>query len=301
MYDLIIIGAGPAGLGAAIYASRAKLNVLVLEKEPFGGSQILNTDKVDNYPGFFDISGFELGMRLREHAQKLEVPFVVDEAVAIGAEEKMTMVSGKNKLYTSRALLLATGARHRPLGVPGEEKLRGKGVSYCAVCDGAFYANKTVAVVGGGNVALEDAIFLSRICKKVMLIHRRGELRGARTLQEQVRSSGNMEILWDTQVTGILGEESVEGIGILHNMTGEKNLLAVDGVFIAVGILPNSDAFLDGIEHENGFIRAGEDGATSIPGVYVAGDLRTKNLRQVVTAVADGANAVASIEKYLRS
>lgn len=314
IYDLIILGSGPAGLGAAIYAQRAELKTLVIEKEMVSGGQVLNTYEVDNYAGLPGIGGFDLGMKFREHADKLGAEFAEDVAVRIEetdvAELEMVQAAevgsglkkivGENGVYYTRTVVIATGAQHRKLGVPGEEELVGMGVSYCATCDGAFFKNKTTAVVGGGDVAIEDAIFLGRICEKVYLIHRRDELRGAKSLQKRLMAMENVEILWDTVVESIHGENKVDSVSLLNKKTGERKALAVDGVFIAVGISPNTGVFKGMVEMDNGgYIVAGEDGTTSVPGVFAAGDVRTKQLRQIITAVADGANCVTSVERYL--
>ena len=301
IYDLIIIGSGPAGLAAAIYAQRAKLNTLVIEKAMVSGGQVLNTYEVDNYPGLPGIGGYDLGMKFREHADKLGAVFAEDEVVRIEdeGEGSAKRVIGQDKTYEARALILATGAHHRLLGVPGEQELSGAGVSYCATCDGAFFRNKVTAVVGGGDVAVEDAIFLARMCSKVYVIHRRDQLRAARSLQEKLFSLDNVEMIWDSVAEEICGEEQVNGLKIANVKTGEKKTLSLQGVFIAVGITPESQAFEGLVDMEQGYIKAGEDCATSVPGIFAAGDVRKKNLRQIITAAADGANAVTSVEHYL--
>ncbi len=301
IYDLIIIGSGPAGLAAAIYAQRAKLNTLVIEKAMVSGGQVLNTYEVDNYPGLPGIGGYDLGMKFREHADKLGAVFAEDEVVRIEdeGEGSAKRVIGQDKTYEARALILATGAHHRLLGVPGEQELSGAGVSYCATCDGAFFRNKVTAVVGGGDVAVEDAIFLARMCSKVYVIHRRDQLRAARSLQEKLFSLDNVEVIWDSVAEEICGEEQVNGLKIANVKTGEKKTLSLQGVFIAVGITPESQAFEGLVDMEQGYIKAGEDCATSVPGIFAAGDVRKKNLRQIITAAADGANAVTSVEHYL--
>lgn len=300
VYDLIIIGSGPAGLSAAIYAQRAKLDTLVIEKEMMSGGQVLTTYEVDNYPGLPGISGFDLGMKFREHAEKLGTVFAVERVLGIEADGADKKVVCEDEIFRARTVLIASGAIHRKLGVPGEEELTGMGVSYCATCDGAFFRNKVTAVVGGGDVALEDAIFLSRLCKKVYLIHRRGELRGARSLQETVFHQENIEILWDTVVQEIQGKIQVESLKLENKKTGEESRLEVQGVFIAVGIIPNSQEFQGIVNMNQGYILAGEDCRTSTEGIFAAGDVRDKQLRQIITAAADGANAVTSVERYLR-
>ena len=301
MYDLIIIGSGPAGLAAAIYAQRAKLNTLVIERAMVSGGQVLNTYEVDNYPGLPGIGGYELGMKFREHADKLGALFAEDEVVRVEDEGagKVKRVVGEKDTYEAKCLILATGAQHRRLEVPGEKELSGAGVSYCATCDGAFFRNKVTAVIGGGDVAVEDAIFLARMCSKVYVIHRRNELRAAKSLQEKLFSLDNVEMVWDSVAEEICGEGQVDSLKISNVKTGEKRTLSLQGVFIAVGITPESQAFEGLVEMEKGYIKAGEDCATSAPGIFAAGDVRKKNLRQIITAAADGANAVTSAEHYL--
>ncbi|NBJ82773.1 thioredoxin-disulfide reductase [bacterium 1XD42-94] len=315
IYDLVIIGSGPAGLGAAIYAQRAELKTLVIEKEMVSGGQVLTTYEVDNYAGLPGINGFELGMKFKEHADKLGTEFAVDTVLSVKTAEpagelmKAAELSAgirevvcEGHTYKARTVLIASGARHRKLDVPGEERLTGMGVSYCATCDGAFFRKKTAAVVGGGDVAIEDAIFLARLCEKVYLIHRRDELRGARSLQKKLMELENVELVWDTVVEAINGDDKVSSIDLLNKKTGEKRTLSVDGVFIAVGISPNTGAYEGLVEMDaGGYIVAGEDGKTSAAGIFAAGDVRTKALRQIVTAVADGANCITSVEEYLNA
>lgn len=298
IYDLVIIGSGPAGLAASVYAQRARLNALVIEKAMSGG-QVLTTYEVDNYPGMPGIGGFDLGMKFRSHADDLGADFVTDTVIRIELDGNLKKIICEEDIYVTRTAIIATGAAHRKLQVPGEERLAGMGVSYCATCDGAFFKNRVTAVIGGGDVALEDAIFLSRMCSRVYLIHRRDELRGAKTLQETVKDTGNIEVLWDTVVEEIQGSDQVEQLKLTNKKTGESSELPVDGVFIAVGIIPNSSEFEGLLDMERGYIVAGEDCRTSIPGIYAAGDVRTKQLRQIITAAADGANAITSVERYL--
>ena len=298
-YDLMIIGSGPAGLAAAIYARRARLDAAVIEKEMVSGGQVLTTYEVDNYPGLPGMGGFELGTKFREHADSLGAEFIEDEVTEIRDLGDLKEVVCREGTYKTRTVLIATGAVHRHLDIPGEERLAGAGVSYCATCDGAFFRGKTVAVVGGGDVALEDAIFLSRMCEKVYVIHRRDEFRGAKSLQESLLAQENVEILWDTVAEGVEGDGKVEGLRIRNVKTGEAGHLDIDGLFIAVGITPSSQAFAGLVEMDHGYIRAGEDCASSVPGIFAAGDVRTKQLRQIITAAADGANAVTSVERYL--
>ncbi|MDD6073690.1 MAG: thioredoxin-disulfide reductase [Clostridium sp.] len=300
IHDLIIIGSGPAGLSAVIYAMRAQLDTLVIEKNMMSGGQILNTYEVDNYPGLPGISGFDLGQKLREHADRLEAVFVEDTVIRTELKGKIKKVIGENGTYEAKTVIIASGAHHRTLGVAGEALLTGAGVSYCATCDGAFFRGKTVAVVGGGDVALEDAIFLARMCEKVYVIHRRDELRGAKSLQTKLFSLENVEVIWDTVVEEITGSVKVESLKLLNKKTQEHTELEVDGVFIAVGIEPDSGAYAGEVALDGqGYVIAGEDGCTSESGVFAAGDIRTKLLRQVITAAADGAVCVTSAERYL--
>ena len=300
IYDLAILGAGPAGICAAIYATRGKLNTLWLEKKFVQGGQIVDTYEVDNYPGLPGITGLDLGETMVNHAEKLGIKPKREPVLSIEEENGLKVIRTKKNRYMAKAVILACGAAHRQLGIPGEEELSGMGVSYCATCDGAFFQDGTVAVVGGGNVAVEDAILLSRTCKKVYLVHRRDELRADKVLQDKLFKCANVEMVWDSVPTVIEGTDKVEDIKVHNVKTDEGKTIAVDGVFIAVGILPNTEKFKDLVKlDEAGYIVAGEDGITSEPGIFAAGDIRTKNLRQVVTAVADGANAVASVQRYL--
>lgn len=300
MYDVIIIGSGPAGLAAAIYAKRAALETLVLEKTPISGGQIINTYEVDNYPGLPGISGMELGQKMRGHvdAQHAEVKTATVKEIIDHGDYKLVCTSDGD--FETRTVVLAMGASHRQLGVPGENELCGMGVSYCATCDGAFFKGRDVAVVGGGDVALEDALFLARGCNKVYLIHRRDAFRGAKVLQKQVEEKENIVCVMDSVVDEIVGEDMVEKVCISNKKTQQSSELSVQGIFIAVGISPNTKD-IQGLPKQDdaGYIIAAEDGVTNIPGIFVAGDCRTKQLRQVITATADGANAITSVERYL--
>lgn len=302
MYDIIIIGSGPAGLSAAIYAQRACLDTIVIEKNGISGGQVLNTWEVDNYPGFPGVTGFELSRQFREHANKLGSRVVQDEVVQVELSGNVKKVVCEEETYEARCVILASGAHHRTLEVPGEEELRGAGVSYCATCDGAFFRGRTVAVVGGGDAALEDAIFLARMCEKVYIVHRRDKLRGAKRLQERLQALENIEFVWNSETAAIEGNAQVEALRLRQTKTGEERRLDVDGVFIAVGIAPESELYAGQLElDEQGYIRADESGQTSVPGVFAAGDVRTKALRQILTAASDGANCVASAERYLQA
>ena len=300
IYDMIIIGSGPAGLAAAVYGQRAKLDLIVIEKQMISGGQIINTLEVDNYPGLPGIGGFELGQKFREHAEKLGTAFVTDEVKEVRINEDGTRtVVGAEGDYTAKTVVIASGAEHSLLGVPGVKELTGSGVSYCATCDGNFYRNKVTAVVGGGDVALGDALYLARLCRKVYLIHRRDSFRGAKVLEDKVRAAENIELVLDSTVEEIRGEGQLKSILVKNKKSGAETELAIDGLFIAVGIVPESKSFPFLKTDERGYVLADETCETNVPGVYAAGDVRKKQLRQVITAVADGANAVESAVRYL--
>ena len=299
-YDLVILGSGPAGITAGIYAMRARLDTLLLEKGYVTGGQMLNTFEVDNYPGMPQVTGSEMSAAFERHVRQLGLPIRQGEATKIIPDGKGVCIETEEDTYHASAVIIATGTRHRLLNVPGEKELSGMGVSYCATCDGAFYKGKTVAVVGGGDAAVEDGIFLARICKKVYLIHRRDELRAAKILQERLLGLENVEVLWNHEVKEIAGDEHVTDVEVYDNQKNSRSRLAVDGIFIAVGVQPNSQA-LEQIAATDraGYFIAGEDCKTSTPGIFAVGDIRTKTLRQIVTAAADGANAVTSVLEYV--
>lgn len=296
MYDLIIIGAGPAGLSAAVYGKRAGLDLLVIEKNPMGGGQVLTTYEVDNYLGLPGINGFDMGQKFQDHAKAAGAEFITTTVTGLENLGDKKVVHTEKGDYEAKTVILAAGAHHAHLNVPGEEELAGMGVSYCATCDGAFYRGRKVAVVGGGDVAVEDAIFLARFCEKVYLIHRRDELRAAKSLQNRLFELPNVEIRWNRKVKEIKGEDMVENLLLEDSLSGEEETLEVNGVFIAVGIQPDTEAFRDLVEcNPAGYVIAGEDCRSSVPGIYVAGDARQKPMRQIITAVADGANAATSV------
>lgn len=298
MYDIVIIGSGPAGLSAAVYASRAQFSAVVAEKDYMGAGQIAASEQVDNYLGLPGINGFELGEKFREHAVSLGAEFFEGEVSGISKNAESYTVSFKDgSNLESKCIIYAAGTSYRRLEIPGGELL---GVSYCATCDGAFYKGKTTAVVGGGDTALGDALYLSKIAEKVYLIHRRNTFRANRALQELVKKTPNIEVILNAVPTKVMGEKRVEGLEI--SVSGEVKNFEVNGVFVAIGSVPNT-GILDGIcsLDENGYIIAGEDGITSADGFFAAGDVRTKALRQVVTAVSDGANCVLSAENYIRN
>ena len=300
VYDVIVIGAGPAGLAAGIYGKRAGYNILVLDTSSISGGQILNTYEVDNYPGIPGVSGTELADAMKKHCEKLGVEFARGRVSSIVDNGEIKELITKKENFQTKTVIIATGATNRKLGCPGEDEFSGMGVSYCATCDGAFFKDKVVAVVGGGDVALEDAAYLARTCKKVYLIHRRDEFRGAVVLQNQIKSLDNVELVLDSTVESIIGKDSVEKLLIKNKKTDEEKELEVEGVFIAVGTVPNTKT-ISGLPslNDRGYIIAGETCETNIPGVFAAGDVRTKQLRQVITATADGANAITSITNYL--
>ncbi len=302
MHDLIIIGAGPAGLTAAIYAARAELDYVLIEENFVNGGQIIDTYEIDNYPGLPGISGMDLAQRMADHAEKLgaEVINAAVEGLDLTGDVKKVMTD--EGTFEAKAVIIASGASHSHLGVPGEESLAGHGVSYCATCDGAFYRGKTTVVVGGGDVAVEDAIFLARGCEKVYVVHRRDELRAVKTLQTALFALPNVEMVWDSNLKSINdgGDGKVTSVTVVNKYDQSERVLDVDGVFIAVGITPRSGFVGTGIEtNKGGYIVADETCETSIPGVFAAGDVRAKQLRQVSTAIADGANAVTSVQRYL--
>ncbi|MHB8128763.1 MAG: thioredoxin-disulfide reductase [Mobilitalea sp.] len=303
IYDVIIIGSGPAGLAAAIYAKRAELSLIVIEKAGLSGGQIINTYEVDNYPGTPGISGFELSTKFREHADKLETEFINGEVTDFTIEGEIKVVTmDDGTVYKAKTAVIATGGAPRHLNVEGEEKLSGMGVSYCATCDGAFFKNKSVAVIGGGDVAVEDAIFLARISKQVYVIHRRDEFRASKSITSRLMALENVTLLWDSVLEKINGEEKVTSIDVKNIKTNETATHEVEGVFVAVGYSPNSETYKKVVATDDwGYIIAGENCETNIPGVFAAGDIRTKELRQIITAASDGANAITAVEKYLNN
>lgn len=301
-YDVIILGGGPAGYTAALYAARAGLSALVVEKLCAGG-QMAQTDRIDNYPGFPEgIDGFTLAERMRSGAQRFGAETIYAEVffAALTGREK-TVVTGAGT-FSAGTVIIATGAEHRHLGLEREAELAGKGISYCPLCDGMFFRGKTVAVVGGGNSAAAAAALLSRIAEKVYLIHRGTALRAEKAYQDSLSRAENLEFLWSTTVSRLEGSDALTGVILRDVSSGNAHTLALDGLFICVGQAPATSLFRGQLElDEAGYIVAGESGCTSLPGVYAAGDVRAKPLRQIATAVADGANAAHSAESYLRS
>lgn len=299
MWDIIVVGAGTAGLTAAIYGQRAGKQVLLLESGIYGG-QIVNAPEIENYPGIATVSGYQFAMNLYEQATGLGA--VLENGKVIGIQEKASnwIVQTEVAAYVGKAVILATGAKHRSLGLKQEAELTGKGISYCATCDGAFYRWKTVAVIGGGNTALGDAEYLSNLCETVYLIHRREEFRGTTEAVERLKKRDNVRILLNTVVEELIGSEGLEALRILDKETGRGQQLKVDAAFVAIGQEPDNQAFASLVElDENGYIRAGEDCKTQATGVFAAGDCRTKQVRQLTTAAADGAVAAIAAVEYI--
>ena len=297
-YDVGIIGSGPAGLSAAIYAKRANLSAVVIEKEYEGTGQIAESGQVDNYLGLPGISGYDLGEQFREHAVKLGVAFLEQEVTEIKKEDSavFTIIFEDGSSVETKTVIYAAGAAPRRANIPGEQEYSGKGVSYCVICDGSFYRGKKVAVLGGGDTALDDAVYLADLAEQVYVIHRRKEFRGAATTVEKLRKKENVMFVLEHQVKEITGAEKVNGV-ILEDGTA----IAVDGVFVAYGSVPQTDLVKELVTLDAaGYVKAEETGETSLAGLYVAGDARTKKLRQVVTAVSDGANAATAVVEYLK-
>lgn len=292
MTDVIIIGAGPAGLTAAIYALRSGKSAALLEARAYGG-QIINTPEIDNYPAMPHVSGFEFAQKLCKQAEDLGARIIYEEAVSIKSDgDKKIVTTSKNNSYEAKAVIIATGAKNRPMGIDREEELIGRGVSYCATCDGMFYRKKDVAVFGGGNTAVEDALFLSQYCNKVYVIHRRDQFRADAADVEKLKQRKNVEFVLNSTVTALKGEDKLSAVEVTNKLDGEKREIAVAGLFVAIGQMPDNSAFADvAVLDEKGYVEASESCRTKTPGVYVAGDCRTKEVRQLTTAVADGAVA----------
>ena len=299
MYDIIIIGAGPAGLTAAIYAARAEKRVLILEKETFGG-QITFSPKVENYPGLGVVSGNELADKFLEQVMSYGVDIELCEALDVRDLGDAKVVETTAGDFEAKAVIIASGSKHRRLGLDGEEELIGEGVSYCAVCDGAFFKGRSVAVIGGGNTALQDAVLLSELCSHVTIVQNLSTLTGEAKLEKKLRAAGNVDFIFDTVVTGLVGDKSLYAIDLKNEKTGEKSELKVDGMFVAIGQVPENEPFsnvaaLDG----RGYIESDETCKTKTPGVFVAGDCRVKRIRQVTTATADGTTAALGAINYI--
>ena len=301
-FDVIIIGGGPAGYTAALYAARANLTAMVIEKFAPGG-QMATTEIVENYPGFVEgINGFELGMQMKKGAERFGVKTKLAEVKSVELDQNPKLIHTSKDTFQAKTIILALGAYPRELGLPNERNLRGRGVSYCATCDGMFYKDKTVVIVGGGNTAVADAIFLAKICKKVYLVHRRDELRASKTYMESLEKTENIEFVWSSEVVEILADEFVTGVKVKSRKDDSIRMVACDGIFVAIGNVPNTELIKGQVElDESGYVPADETTRTNIPGVFAVGDMRSKPLRQIVTAVADGAVASKYAEEYIDS
>ena len=300
--DVLIIGSGPAGLAAAIYTGRAMLSTVICERDYMSTGQIVESDCIDNYPGLPNIEGYELGEKFKAHAQAYGTEFIEDEVIKIEKSTNGSFVIKfkSDNLLSVKAIIYAAGASHRKLGIDGEFALRGAGVSYCAVCDGAFFKDKTTVVIGGGDTALGDALLLSKICKQVFVIYRGEKLRAAKSLQNKANDTVNIDIIYNAIPTSFNGDKHLSSISLKNTKTGKTAELNAEGAFIAIGSNPNSQILKGLVElDKSGYVVADETGKTSVSGIFVAGDVRTKALRQVVTAVSDGANAAISAENYI--
>jgi thioredoxin reductase (NADPH) len=307
IYDLIILGAGPAGLAAGLYGARAGLSTLILEKGADGGQAIL-TDRVENYPGAMleDETGYSLTERMLAQAESFGAVRKNAEIQSVQLEGDVKVLAGSSGEYQARTVILATGASPRRLGCPGEEAFTGRGVSYCATCDGAFFRGREVFVVGGGDSAVEEALFLTRFARKVTIIHRRDQLRAVKTLQDRAFANEKIDFIWDSTVEALEGQEVLQTIRLRNKKTGEIRSITAEeggmlGLFVFVGLTPNTQIFEGKLELENGYVKTGENMRTSVPGVFAAGDLRVKSLRQIITAAADGAIAAMEAQRYLES
>jgi thioredoxin reductase (NADPH) len=305
IYDVVIIGEGPAGLAAGLYASRARLKTLIIEKEKAGG-QIVTTDEVANYPGSVEnASGPSLIARMVEQANEFGAEKVIDTIKEVEIEGKIKVLKGEKGEYQAKTVIIATGAKPRPIGCPGEKELTGRGVSYCATCDAAFFEDMEVFVVGGGDTAVEEGMYLTKFARKVTIIHRRDELRAAKSIQEKAFKNEKMNFMWDSVVEEVKGDGIVETMVVKNVKTGEKTEIHADeddgtfGIFVFIGFTPATQLFDGKVELEKGYIPTDADMKTNVPGVFAAGDCRVKSLRQVVTATADGAIAAVQAEKYI--
>ena len=300
VYDIIVIGGGPAGYTSAVYTTRAGFDTLVIEKFSAGG-QMTQTTQIDNYPGFPEgIDGFELGSKMQQGAERFGAKTVNAEVIEVNLKDKIKTIKTPDKIFSAYSVIIATGAEHKHLGLENEENLIGKGVGYCAACDGMFYKGKTVTVIGGGNSAAADALLLSKICKKVIVVHRRDSLRAEKIYHEPLLKAQNVEFEWNSTVCEILADDKVRGVKIKNVIDGTEKEICTDGVFISIGRYPQTNLFRSQLDiDKNGYIIAGETTKTSISGVFAVGDVRSKPVRQIVTATADGATAVHFAEEYL--
>ncbi|MGG3998848.1 thioredoxin-disulfide reductase [Anoxybacillus kestanbolensis] len=300
IYDVIIIGAGPAGMTAAVYTSRANLSTLMLERGVPGG-QMANTEEVENYPGYEHILGPELATKMFEHAKKFGAEYAYGDVKEVIDGEAYKTVVTSNQQYKARAIIIATGAEYKKLGVPGEKELGGRGVSYCAVCDGAFFKGKELVVVGGGDSAVEEGVYLTRFASKVTIVHRRDQLRAQKILQQRAFANEKVDFIWNHTVKQINEKDGrVGSVTLVHTQTGEEREFPCDGVFIYIGMVPLTKPFASlGITNENGYIETNELMETKVPGIFAAGDVREKSLRQIVTATGDGSIAAQSAQHYV--
>lgn len=301
VYDVVILGGGPAGITAGIYAKRAGLDCIIIEKMVAGGT-VATSFEVANFTGFSKIKGIDLAKKMLDHAKALKILFVYDEVMGVNFKSKLKVVKCREKKYKAKTVIIAMGAQVRRLNIVNEDKFIGKGISYCATCDGNFFKGKEVALVGGGNTALENCLYLSNIVKKVYLIHRRDEFRGDNVFVKELKNKKNVEFIFNSVVSSISGKETLRHVNLLNTKTKKTTILDVDGLFVCIGREPNTDMFIDLLSlDDSGYIITDENMCTNIPGVYATGDIRTTPLRQIVTACADGAIAGANAYKYIRS
>jgi thioredoxin reductase (NADPH) len=301
-YDVVVIGAGPGGMTAALYASRANLSVLMLDRGIYGG-QMNNTAEIENYPGFKSVLGPDLSKEMYESSTQFGAEYTYGTVEKIEVNGATKTITTDMDTYEAKAIVIATGSEYKKLGVPGEEDFSGRGVSYCAVCDGAFFKNKHVVVVGGGDSAIEEGIYLTQLADKVTVIHRRDQLRAQKIIQERAFANEKMDFVWNTNVEEVLGDEQkVSGVKVKNNQTGEESVIDASGVFIYVGVLPMTESFTDlGILDENGWVETNDQMETSVPGIYAIGDVRDKKLRQITTAIGDGGIAGQGVFNYIES
>lgn len=299
IYDVVIIGAGPAGMTAAVYASRANLKTALLERGVPGG-QMANTEEVENFPGFDFVTGPDLSSKMFEHAQKFGAEYKYADIKSIEDEADIKVLKTGSDDIKTKTIIIATGAEYKKIGVPGEEELGGRGVSYCAVCDGAFFKERELVVIGGGDSAVEEGVFLTKFASKVTIVHRRDELRAQKILQDRAFKNEKINFIWDTELQSINGESKVEGVTLLDKQTGDKYDFDADGVFVYIGMKPLTKPF-EGLDllNELGYVASNEEMETNIPGIFVAGDVRNKTLRQIVTATGDGSIAAQNAQHYI--
>ncbi|WP_040929451.1 thioredoxin-disulfide reductase [Nosocomiicoccus massiliensis] len=301
-YDVAILGAGPAGMTAAVYASRAELKTVMIERGMPGG-QVASTEDVENFPGFSLITGPELSSKMFEHSTKFGAEYKYGDVKSVTLDGNYKLIDLGRETIKAKAVIIATGTEHKKIGVPGEEELAGKGVSYCAVCDGAFFKERHLVVIGGGDSAVEEGIFLTKYASKVTVVHRRDTLRAQKIIQDRAFNNDKMEFIWDTEIQSINGDGVVQSVTLLDKNTGETYDYEADGVFIYIGLLPLTEPFKDlGIlDEETGYVIANEEMETSIPGIFAAGDVREKTLRQIVTATGDGSIAAQNASEYIET